>query len=402
MAEDRMKFVERADWPDVEAAIADYRAGRDVRHPQALARYERIAPPWGAGKALDLGTGRGQGALILRSKGWHVTAVDIDPEPAELLARNGAGFTRADVTAWVPPGCYDLITCMEVLEHIEDPAALLAEITQWLSPGGRLEVTIPLETKPNGNPWHKHFWTKETILKLLNEYFIVLAEHPAVNHATIWATLRPRPAKLATVSLDDGGWQDIAVCEALRAEGLPATFYLVSTWVDEPHYHIPVARIVGAYEGFEIGCHTRTHADMRYVSPAGAALEAVGAQAELQRIFGRDVSLFSWPKGAVHADALPPVREHFAWARGVRRTGVANRWDTMVSAVCPRVPPAAVLAGRPCVHVVGHAWSLRDRGMLQQFLTLLYDLRDAGFEFVANGEFFAIADKCGGKILAAG
>jgi SAM-dependent methyltransferase len=59
----------------------------------------------------------------------NVTVQKIDPEAAEDLA----GLER----------CFDTVLCLNVLEHIEDPGAVLARLERTLKPGGRLVVLVP-------------------------------------------------------------------------------------------------------------------------------------------------------------------------------------------------------------------------------------------------------------------
>ena len=43
-------------------------------------------------------------------------------------------------------GAYDAIYCMEVLEHVVDPAPLLDTFRRLLAPGGTLVISVPIET----------------------------------------------------------------------------------------------------------------------------------------------------------------------------------------------------------------------------------------------------------------
>ena len=45
-------------------------------------------------------------------------------------------------------GAYDLVVCMEVLEHVIDPEAVLATLARLLAPSGRLVISVPVETGP--------------------------------------------------------------------------------------------------------------------------------------------------------------------------------------------------------------------------------------------------------------
>jgi SAM-dependent methyltransferase len=47
----------------------------------------------------------------------------------------------ANVHGW--SRTFDVVVCADVLEHLEDPAAVLARVRKWLSPGGLLLVSLP-------------------------------------------------------------------------------------------------------------------------------------------------------------------------------------------------------------------------------------------------------------------
>jgi len=104
-----------------------------------------------AGKtALDVGCGAGLLAEPLARMGAEVTAVDASGaliDAANAHAR-GAGLTidyRAcgveDVT-----GLYDLVTAMEVVEHVADPADFVKQLARRLAAGGLLILSTPNRT----------------------------------------------------------------------------------------------------------------------------------------------------------------------------------------------------------------------------------------------------------------
>jgi peptidoglycan/xylan/chitin deacetylase (PgdA/CDA1 family) len=69
---------------------------------------------------------------------------------------------------------------------------------------------------------------------------------------------------------------------------------------------------------FEIGAHTRTHADLTAIPAAEAALEVGDSKRELERELGRPVTLFAYPFGRADAGVRELVRQAgFRAARGV-------------------------------------------------------------------------------------
>lgn len=96
---------------------------------------------------LDLGCGSGWLSHLCSQTGARVVACDIAPAGvAAARARfpEVAAHTTADVYhIGLSSGSFDAVVLSEVLEHLEDPAAGLAEAARLLKPGGRLLVTVP-------------------------------------------------------------------------------------------------------------------------------------------------------------------------------------------------------------------------------------------------------------------
>jgi len=104
--------------------------------------------------ALDVGCGAGLLAEPLARLGARVTGVDAAPELV-AVAREHAAAQGLDViynTGELEEleGQFDLITCMEVIEHVADPAAFVKALAKRLAPGGLLVMSTP-----NATGWSK-------------------------------------------------------------------------------------------------------------------------------------------------------------------------------------------------------------------------------------------------------
>jgi 2-polyprenyl-6-hydroxyphenyl methylase/3-demethylubiquinone-9 3-methyltransferase len=102
-----------------------------------------------AAQVLDVGCGGGLLAEALARRGAHVTAIDLAPamiETARLHAAE-AGLAvdyrvqDANELAAQQPHSFDVVCCMEMLEHVADPAAFLATLGRLVKPGGALFVS---------------------------------------------------------------------------------------------------------------------------------------------------------------------------------------------------------------------------------------------------------------------
>ncbi len=95
-------------------------------------------------RVLDVGCGGGLLAEGMARRGARVTGIDLAPESLEVarLHAVAAGVAvdyrqiAAETLAGTEPGSFDLVTCLEMLEHVPDPAAIVAALARLTRPGG--------------------------------------------------------------------------------------------------------------------------------------------------------------------------------------------------------------------------------------------------------------------------
>jgi 2-polyprenyl-6-hydroxyphenyl methylase / 3-demethylubiquinone-9 3-methyltransferase len=104
-------------------------------------------------RVLDVGCGGGLLSEALAAAGARVTAIDLAPELVKVarlhalesgVPAGGAVDYRlqsAESLADEQPGAFDAVTCMEMLEHVPDPGAILFACARLLRPGGRLVLS---------------------------------------------------------------------------------------------------------------------------------------------------------------------------------------------------------------------------------------------------------------------
>jgi 2-polyprenyl-6-hydroxyphenyl methylase / 3-demethylubiquinone-9 3-methyltransferase len=100
-------------------------------------------------KILDVGCGGGILSEAMARGGAHVLGIDLSKavlEVAELHAAQAKievdyRVIAAEELALERPGTFDVVTCMEMLEHVPDPAAALAALGALVKPGGDIIVS---------------------------------------------------------------------------------------------------------------------------------------------------------------------------------------------------------------------------------------------------------------------
>lgn len=98
---------------------------------------------------LDVGCGTGHMAIELKKRGYNVTAVDKDEKLVEffksLPESNAIRIECMDIYDLKSLGNaeFDCVTCLDVIEHIEDDIEALKNINYILKKNGRVIISVP-------------------------------------------------------------------------------------------------------------------------------------------------------------------------------------------------------------------------------------------------------------------
>jgi 2-polyprenyl-3-methyl-5-hydroxy-6-metoxy-1,4-benzoquinol methylase len=94
------------------------------------------------GALLDVPAGEGALAARLIAAGFAVTCCDLYPE---IFRLDGVSIRQGDLNGDLPFAnqSFDYVTCLEGLEHIENPQQAIREFARLLRPGGTVIVSIP-------------------------------------------------------------------------------------------------------------------------------------------------------------------------------------------------------------------------------------------------------------------
>lgn len=134
---------------------------------QALAETSKV------GVGLDVGAAGGGNTRVLRDAGWRAVAVEYSETGAAICRSRGLDVVRADAQR-LPfgAGCADLAVAFDVIEHLDDDAAAVAELHRVLRPGARLVLAVPADptlwSAHDEAVDHKRRYTRETLRQVVS------------------------------------------------------------------------------------------------------------------------------------------------------------------------------------------------------------------------------------------
>lgn len=171
---------------------------------------------------LDVGCGAGGATLFCANRGAHVVFTDVVAEKIESLkarvaltaARKFEGFVSDCAPLPVANNVMSRVVSMEVLEHVEDPAAFLRELVRVGQPGALylLAVPDPVGEQIQQNfapayyferPNHIHIFEREEFGRLVTEAGLEIVQRDSFGFFwTFWMLLYWSVAKNAGTELD--------------------------------------------------------------------------------------------------------------------------------------------------------------------------------------------------------
>lgn len=113
-------------------------------NPLRLEWINSLAPLAGQ-QVLDVGCGGGILTDAMARSGAQVTGIDLAAKPLRVAQLHALDAqtpnvqyreVSAEALAQEQPGAFDIVTCMEMLEHVPDPASIVAACATMVKPGG--------------------------------------------------------------------------------------------------------------------------------------------------------------------------------------------------------------------------------------------------------------------------
>ena len=228
-----------ADWGNV-------RYGKGFRTNAAMMALHRHADFTNTRSVLDVGSNRGSfaRAFLEAAPNAHITAV----EPDERVAQSCAGLERCDVIeariedAALESGRFDIVHSCHTIEHLANPARVLADHWRTLKPGGLLLVDAPntaiLEADDIVEEWfidkHLYHFSARTLMRMIaSTGFEIIAAPEAEDRENLLIAARKAYTAYPAASLDKIEVAEaehlIATYTANRARNLAALTHVAAT-----------------------------------------------------------------------------------------------------------------------------------------------------------------------------
>lgn len=166
----------------------------EFRHRQMAEIFQGLIGDLRGKRLLDIGCGYGQALLYFRSVGMDVTGFDPSPEAAEYAKTVDINVLTGDMEHCdeLISEKFDVVTLLNVLEHLRDPVSTLRKIRESiLSKGGVLMIDVPNDFNPFqlaadaeyslgtwwvSPPCHINYFTPETLRQLLERLGFEIAD----------------------------------------------------------------------------------------------------------------------------------------------------------------------------------------------------------------------------------
>ena len=170
-------------------------------------------PASGKRRLLDIGAGSGKLMRQARELGWDAVGIEPGPWGEEAARKFGlkihvAMTEELSRSEDLSPSSFDLITLMDVLEHLGNPFEVFKNAAGMLRPGGRIVCQFPCSTSvayyTRGGKWplvlppgHIHYFSQASFQAMAEQAGVILVKEVTTLHTPVLPKARFFPVSVA-------------------------------------------------------------------------------------------------------------------------------------------------------------------------------------------------------------
>jgi SAM-dependent methyltransferase len=137
-------------------------------------------------QVLDLGSATGGNTLHVSLMGHNVTSLEYSEIGVQIQRGKGIPVIQADARELpFSESSFDIVICLDVLEHITEDYLVASEIRRVLKPGGRFLISVPEDPKL----WSEHDVAVNHVRRYSKAMLLDLVSNSGLKSQHIWSTL---------------------------------------------------------------------------------------------------------------------------------------------------------------------------------------------------------------------
>lgn len=175
-------------------------AGRGKNFMKILKRIESFRPA--KGNLLDIGAASGMLIEVATKMGWNAEGIELSADLASKALKRNLKVYNTDLESFTPNTSYDVITAIDIIEHLYQPEVLITKSFDWLKNNGLICIVTPninsLAAKIFKNKWwhfrpaHLYYFDRKSITYLLakNNFNIIAIKNYVWHFSLSYLTSR--------------------------------------------------------------------------------------------------------------------------------------------------------------------------------------------------------------------
>ena len=188
---------------NIVSTIEYYKSRIDVDRRDFLERLQWIKPHIGVGSVLDVGANIGTFCITAKELGWKPVALELNQNGVKHCQALGLEILDRPLSE-LSPRKFDFIHLSDVIEHAQDPKALLQSALAFLRRGGIVFISTP----DFGNPavWPIQFTPPEHLSLFTKKNLLTLLESQGLRHLALRRRSRTRAFSPESRNIKEFPW----------------------------------------------------------------------------------------------------------------------------------------------------------------------------------------------------